>query len=346
MELTYTCEKSEKETVALAMRPFRRYFRTMFIIAAVMFVVSVGYAVSELMVKGLGSPSGARHGAFFLFMALAFALASWLRRRRFRRAIIDTYRKRKTNLAEYRLSNEGFYCAHGESKATMPWSEFAKYRIDPDTLYLQCHSGNVICIPDWSGRGVDGAELAAVLEKAGLKRMGASKARRLVQGVLFTAVLLAFIGFGAVMNIHRAWGELRWHIVGIELKRQLHELVSGDVNEDGNPYSYSSYWKERGNSVQCLAVLRCKFDFGERHYIFNEDAIGCDKVGLATVEGDSVWCVYLPCGCMYQYDHEEFEAIKDCGAFGKFYPESERDTWLEQVRPLAHDLREDMDDDE
>ena len=343
MELTYTCEKSEKETLELAERPFRRYFRTMFIIAAVMFVVSVGHAVSELMVKGLDSPSGARHGAFFLFMALAIALASWLRRRRFRRAIIDTYRKRKTNLAEYRLSNEGFYCAHGDSKATMPWSEFAKYRIDADALYLQCHSGNVICIPDWGGRGVDGAELAAALEKAGLKRMGASKARRLVQGVLFTAVLLAFIGFGAVMNIHRSWGTLRWHIAGIELKRQLHELVSGDVNEDGNPYSYSSYWKERGNSVQRIAALRCKFDFGKRYYIFNENALGSDKVGLAAVEGDSVWCVYMPCGCMYQYDTGEFEAIKDSGAFGEFYPESKRDKWLEQVRPLAKELHEDMD---
>lgn len=344
MELTYTCEKSEKETVALAMRPFRRYFRTMFAISAVMFVVSVGCAVSDLMVEGLVAQNGVNLGNFCLFMGVFLLFLGWGLRRRLRRGVVDTYRKRKTNLVEYRLSDEGLYCAHGESKATMPWSEFAKYRIDPDALYLQCHSGNVICIPDWSGRGVDGAELAAVLEKAGLKRMGASKARRLVQGVLFTAVLLAFIGFGAVMNIHRAWGELRWHIVGIELKRQLHELVSGEVSEDGNPYSYSRYWIERGNSAQRLAALRCKFDFGKRYYIFNENALGSDKVGLAAVEGDSVWCVFLPCGCMYQYDHEEFEAIKDCGAFGKFYPESERDTWLEQVRPLAKELHEDMDD--
>ena len=31
---------------------------------------------------------------------------------------------------------------------------------------------------------------------------------------------------------------------------------------------------------------------------------------------------------------------------GKFYPESERDKWLEQVRPLAKELHEDMDDNE
>ena len=94
MELTYTCEKSEKETVALAMHPFRRYFRTVFIIAA-------------------------------------------------------------------------------------------------------------------------------VLEKAGLKRMGVSKARRFAYGA--TWVMLAFIVFGAVFNIHRSWMTLRWHILGIELKRQLHK---------------------------------------------------------------------------------------------------------------------------
>ena len=344
MELTYTCEKSEKETVALAMRPFRRYFRTMFIIAAVMFVVSVGYAVSDLMVEGLVAQNGVNLGNFCLFMGVFLLFLGWGLRRRLRRGVVEAYRRRKTNLAEYRLSNEGFYCAHGESKATMPWSEFAKYSIDSDALFLQCHSGNVVYVPDWSGRGVDGAELAAVLEKAGLKRMGASKARRFAYGA--TWVMLAFVVFGAVFNVHRSWQTLRWHILGIELKRQLHELVSGDVSEDGNPYSYSRYWIERGNSAQRLAALRCKFDFGKRYYIFNENALGSDKVGLAAVEGDSVWCVYLPCGCMYQYDHEEFEAIKDCGAFGEFYPESKRDKWLEKVRPLARELREDMDDDE
>ncbi len=343
MELTYTCEKSEKETVALAMRPFRRYFRTMFAISAVMFVVSVGYAVSDLMVEGLVAQNGVNLGNFCLFMGVFLLFLGWGLRRRLRRGVVEAYRRCKTNLAEYHLSDEGLYCAHGESKATMPWSEFAKYRIDSDALFLQCHSGNVICVPDWSGRGVDGAELAAVLEKAGLKRMGASKARRFAYGA--TWVMLAFVVFGAVMNIHRSWGTLRWHIAGIELKRQLHELVSGDVNEDDNPYSYSSYWKERANSVQRLAVLRCKFAFQTRHYIFDVDD-ECDKVGVAATEGDSVWCIYLPSGCMYQYDLGQLEAIKDCGAFGKFYPESKRDKWLEQVCPLARELREDMDDDE
>jgi hypothetical protein len=343
MELTYTCEKSEKETVELAMRPFRRYFRTMFIIAAVMFVVSVGYTVSDLMVEGLVAQNGVNLGNFCLFMGVFLLFLGWGLRRRFRRGVVDTYRKRKTNLVEYRLSDEGLYCAHGESKATMPWSEFAKYCIDADALYLQCHSGNVACVPDWSGRGVDGADLAAVLEKAGLKRMGASKARRFAYGA--TWVMLAFVVFGAVFNVHRSWQTLRWHILGIELKRQLHELVCGDGSKGDNPYSYSRYWKERANSVQRLAVLRCRFAFQTRHYIFDVDD-ECDKVGLAATEGDSVWCIYLPSGCMYQRDLGQLEAIKDCGAFGKFYPESERDKWLEQVRPLAKELHEDMDDDE
>ena len=152
----------------------------------------------------------------------------------------------------------------------------------------------------------------------------------------------AFVVFGAVFNVHRSWMTLRWHILGIELKRQLNELVCGDESKGDNPYSYSRYWKERANSVQRLAVLRCRFAFQTRHYIFDVDD-ECDKVGLAATEGDSVWCIYLPSGCMYQYDLGQLEAIKDCGAFGKFYPESERDKWLEQVRPLAKELHEDMD---
>ena len=197
MELTYTCEKSEKETVALAMRPFRRYFRTMFAISAVMFVVAWAQAVAELMVEGLVAQGGVSLGNFLLFMSLAIAVTVWLRRRRFRRGVVEAYRKRKTNLAEYHLSDEGLYCAHGESKATMPWSEFAKYSIDSDALFLQCHSGNVVCVPDWSGRGVDGAELAAALEKAGLKRMCATKARRFAYGAAW--VILAFIRSRSVM---------------------------------------------------------------------------------------------------------------------------------------------------
>lgn len=341
MELTYTCEKSEKETLELAMRPFKRYFRTVFAMAAVMFVMAVEFFLSELLVEGFVLQSGMSLSGFILLCSLIVVLTGWFRRRRLRRCIMDSYRKRKTNLAEYRLSDESFYAAHGETKATMPWSEFAKYRIDPDALYLQCNNGSVVCVPDWGGRGVEGPELAATLEKAGLKRMNVTRARRLANAVLW--VTFAIIVFGVVITIHRTWETLRGQIVNTELKRQLYELVWGDGNEDGNPYSYSRYWKERGNFVQRFAVSRCKFGFGERWYIFNEEA-EYDKVGLAATEGDDVWCVYLPLGAVYQCTPEEFETIKNCGTFGDFYPESERDKWLEQVRQHAQELREDMDD--
>ena len=342
MELTYTCEKSEKETLELAMRPFRRYFRGIAIIAVLMLVVGSVYAVADLMGEGLIAQNGVNLSDFFVSMSLAIALIGWVRRRRFRRATEDTYRNRKTNLAEYRLSDEGLFCAHGETRATMPWSEFAKFRIDPDALYLQQLNGYVACIPDWSGRGVDGEELAAVLENAGLKRMGASKVRRFALDALWAAVF-ASVFFCAVSNLCHSWRTLRTHIVGIELKRQLHELVFGDASEGGNPYSYSRYWKARCNSVQRLAALRSKFSFGKRYYVFDKDD-DKEMVGLAAAEGDRLWCVYLPCGNFCQYDFAKFEEMKECGSFREFYPESERDKWLELVRPLAQELREDMDD--
>lgn len=342
MELIYTCEKSEKETLELAMRPFKRYFRTVFAMAAVMFVMAVEFFLSELLVEGFVLQSGMSLSGFILLCLLIVVLTGWFRRRRFRRCIMDTYRKRKTNLAEYRLSDASFYVAHGESMATMPWSEFAKYRIDPDALYLQCNNGSVVCVPDWGGRGVDGPELAAVLEKAGLKRMGVTRSGCLTNGVL--CVLLVFVVLTAVVNIPNSWETLRWHMVNTELKRDLYELVWGDGSEDGNPYSYSRYWKERHNFVQRLAVSRCKFGFGERWYIFNEDA-EYNKVGLAATEGDDMWCVYLPSDAVYLYTPEEFETIKGCETFGEFYPESQRDKWLERVRQHAQELREDMDDD-
>lgn len=341
MELIYTCEKSEKETLELAMRPFKRYFRTVFAMAAVMFVLAVEFFLSELLVEVFVIKSGMSLSELLLICSLTVVLTGWFRRRRLRRCIMDSYRKRKTNQAEYRLSDESFYAAQGETKATMPWSEFAKYRIDPDALYLQCNNGSVVCVPDWAGRGVDESELAAALEKAGLKRMNVTRARRLTNGVL--CVMLVFVVFAAVVNIPNSWETLRWHMVNTELKRDLYELVWGDGSEDGNPYSYSRYWKERGNFVQRLAVSRYKFGFGERYYIFNEDS-EYDKVGLAATEGDDVWCVYLPLGAVYQCTPEEFETIKNCGTFGDFYPESERDKWLEQVRQHSQELREDMDD--
>ncbi|MBR0191059.1 MAG: YcxB family protein [Thermoguttaceae bacterium] len=343
MELIYTCEKSEKETLELAMRPFKRYFRTVFAMAAVMFVLAVECFLPELIAEGVVPKSGMDPGGLLLLISLTIVWTGWFRRRRFRRCIMDTYRKRKTNLAEYRLSDESFYAAQGETKATMPWSEFAKYRIDPDALYLQCNNGSVVCVPDWGGRGVDESELAATLEKAGLKQMNVTRARRLANAVLW--VTFAIIVFGVVITIHRTWETLREHIVNIELKRQLYELVWGDGSEDGNPYSYSRYWKERGNFVQRFAVSHCKFGFGERWYIFNEEA-EYDKVGLAATEGDDVWCVYLPLGAVVQCTPEEFETIKEGGTFGDFYPESQRGKWLERVRQHAQELREDMDDDQ
>lgn len=341
MELIYTCEKSEQETLELAMRPFKRYFRMVFAMAAVLFFLAVECFLPELIVQGFVIQSGVNLGVLLLPISLTIVWTGWFRRRRFRRCIMDSYRKRKTNLAEYRLSDEGIYVAHGESMATMPWSEFAKYRIDPDALYLQCNNGSVVCVPDWDGRGVDGPELAAALEKAGLKRMNVTRARRLTNGVL--CVMFALIVFGSVITIHRSWETLRGQIANIELKRQLYELVWGDGSEDGNPYSYSRYWKERGNFVQRLAVSHCKFRFGERCYIFNEDS-EYDKVGLAATEGDDVWCVYLPSDAVYLYTPEEFGTIKGCETFGDFYPESQRDKWLERVRQHAQELREDMDE--
>ena len=127
MELTYTCEKSEKETLELAMRPFRIYFRTMFGIAAVMFVVGSVYAVADLIGEGLVAQNGVNLGKFCLFMGVFLLFFGWGLRRRLRRGVVDTYRKRKTNLVEYRLFDNGLSCAYGETRATMPWSEFAKF---------------------------------------------------------------------------------------------------------------------------------------------------------------------------------------------------------------------------
>lgn len=342
MELTYTCEKSEKESLELAMRPFKRYFRTLFIYAAVLFLAAAAFAVARLMCAGIVVDSSADYAVIYFALALALTAFGWSLRHRFRRGIVETYRCRKTSLSEYRLTDDALFCAHGESKATLPWSDFKRYRIDDDALYLQSRNGTVACIPDWSGHGAERAELAAVLEKAGLKRMDASKARRIAAGV-FWAALCCLAVFLAIMRLHDAWPWLKREIVGAELKRLLIEYVGGPEKDGNNPYS--NYWHKRGNAVQRVIAEAYSFKPEKFDYIFDGEAEH-DKVGLAATIGDAVWYVYLPCGCVGNNTLEKFEKLKECGAFGECYSESERDKWLEKIRPLARELRDAIDDED
>lgn len=341
MELTYTCEKSEKESLELAMRPFKRYFRTLFIYAVVLFLAAAVFAVARLMCVGIVADSSADYAMIYFALALVLAAFGWSLRHRFRRGVVDTYRCRKTSLSEYRLTDDALFCAHGESKATLPWSDFKRYRIDDDALYLQSRNGTVACIPDWSGHGAERAELAAVLEKAGLKRMDASKARRVAAGV-FRVALCCLALFLAVMRLHDAWPWLKREIVRVELKRQLVEYVDGPA-ENGNPYS--NYWQKRGNAVQRVIAEAYTFKPEKFDYIFDEEAEH-DKVGLAATVGDTVWYVYLPCGCVGNNTLEMFENLKGSGAFCECYSESERDKWLAKIRPLARELRDAIDDED
>ena len=333
MELKYTCErKSEKDALELAMRPYRLQIRSLFLYGVSVLLTAAAYGVAYCLCH-----SSIEGVCLFLVgggTSLAIGVKFYLV---IRHRVLDAYRSRKTNITEYRLTDDALFCAYDNCNATMPWSEFKKYRIDDDALYLQSRMGAFACVPDWSGRGVEKEELAAVLESAGLKRAGASGARKVLSAGLLIAVcvLLAAIAIG---KLYCAVQSFKWKIVDVELKRQLVELISGNQKEIDNPYS--CYWQNHGNCLQRLFVEAYAFKPERCYYLFDKDDDEADEIGIIAYEGGKAWRFCLPRGCDGCFERSEWfeEYVDMLLGKGVLYRESERDKWLEKVRPLAQKL--------
>ena len=79
-------------------------------------------------------------------------------------------------------------------------------------------------------------------------------------------------------------------------------------------------------------------------YIFDDEEEE-DKVGIFARYGARSYEAYFPCGCACEQMPGEFEHIKELHKPTVFF-ESDKEKWLEKVRPIAKDLYESEDEDE
>lgn len=174
MELTYTTEKSEKETVKL----FSRLYGTQEVLRLGIAVVVMYwlFAICHLAVS-TGSFAGVFAGACDIAFLLVVGIVSCLLCLAFVHVVAmrirRDYRRRETHLIEYRLTDDTCSFVVGERAFSSPWGTMAKgYRLEEDVLFLfgGRQPFEARCIPDWKGHGVERGELVATLERAGVKK--------------------------------------------------------------------------------------------------------------------------------------------------------------------------------
>ena len=88
-------------------------------------------------------------------------------------------------------------------------------------------------------------------------------------------------------------------------------------------------------------VVRALTDVGspdEFIYVFDPKAEH-DKVGLLARYGDWSCEAYYPCGCVCEHYNGYWESLKT-NHTSSVYLESDKEKWLEKIRPIAKDLYE------
>jgi len=231
MELTYTTEKSEKETVRLFLRQWG-FLRDLRLWSA---ILSVGWLVGTIfycfvLLDPFYSPCKCAVSA--LLGSGIFLVCFFLLDRMLVQAPRRAYRQRKTHKIEYRLTDDGLAFTIGETQFSSPWNNVAKkFRVDKKALYLYGRNlpFEVQCIPDWQGHGVERKEFVAALKKAGLKKAMSGRLKFLIWLVASPVVL------AALLTIYFYIGGIEWGDWTIPNEAEL-RLELRDIPDEENAY--------------------------------------------------------------------------------------------------------------
>jgi len=193
MELRYTCEIGEKEWQRLLWRCYRWYFRA----DIVLFCGLAVYTLLEVAAFLLSPPS--QRTVFSIvppvFYAVFVLVLRYLVRSGFVRGFRKAYRRRESPQSEYLLTDESLTCVNGSTSVHAPWHVLAShYKLFDDALLLVGNGVTMTIIPAWAGHGADKSELAAALEKAGLKP--APWGRPLVRTIFWVLLSVCLLFFG------------------------------------------------------------------------------------------------------------------------------------------------------
>ena len=269
------------------------------------------------------------------------------------------YSRRKAQLIEYHITDDVFAFTSGVVKFSSPLNKIAShYRLADDVLFLYdaCLRFNLFCskqpfeaqcIPDWKFHGVERAELAAVLEKAGLKkslheRLGVRKTVMWLLCMLVPLVLMSVVVCNK--SISRSKNVFQQHLGGVELNRVFFQIGDEGAKESDNPYF--DYWEKYGNFVQRFVARRMlPLNFEKYEYFFKDGGnSGGRKIGIAGTVGDRVCYARMPSGEVVLYNREQWERYKSQQKPEGYYPPSACAEWLEKIRLLVPELRKSAQD--
>lgn len=235
-------------------------------------------------------------------------------------------------VSQKHLTDEAYEVTCGAMSQKMPWKNLGVYFHffdDAAVAFLQPNCMTSLVLDGLSSHNVDRGELEGVLRRAGMKSLSESKkpkVRKIVQGVFYTGFLALMVYYAA-----HAVSSCRYGLQCQETQVQLFDLIHGK-DDPRRPVPNKSL---RGKVARLLTSAG---EPDEMLYIFAPEE-EFEKVGLYARYGKWSYEAFYPCGCACCQNPGYFDHIKELHA-PTVYLESEKDKWLEKIRPLANDLYE------
>ena len=332
MNLTFQTEYDENRSARVIGRAWGMRTRGATILSWCMGIAGLIWLFGHVMDV---NPEGDLFWCFFLLFYSLFA-GLW------RRRVVRWYRKIwRTQMGgaktvNVHLTDDFYECSFGESSSKMPWRTLAtSYLFMDDAVVLFLHKSPRLVFDeaDLRAGNVNRAEFEAVLRNAGMKSIYELRTRKV--GLFLAWLFGLLIVLCAVPRVCSAISnrvlDIRTTQVRARLFREVHGVTANC------PYVVDASWPSR-----LVSSFLKTSEPDECLYIFDDEEEE-DKVGIFARYGARSYEAYFPCGCARGQQSGYFEHIKELHKPTVFF-ESDKEKWLEKVRPIAKDLYESEDE--
>ena len=278
--------------------------------------------------------------SIFIFVLLFYFSFRWLSRRK----LLRWYRKAwRTQLGGAKtvtshLTDDFNEYSFGESHSKSPWRTLATsylFMDDAVVLFLNNSPCLVFHESDLQAGDIKRTELEAALRNAGLKSVYELLTRKIQ--IFLMGLLGLFLVLCALPRVSTAIASRECDVRTSQVRALLFREVHGTATDC--PYAADTSWQSR-----FVSSFLKPSEPDECLYVFNDEE-EYDKVGIFARYGERSYESYLPCGCACAQPSGYFDRIKELHKPTVFF-ESEKEKWLEKVRPIANDLNFSDDEDD
>ena len=270
--------------------------------------------------------------SFFVFFPLFYFLFRWLLRRKLLRWYRKSWRTQMggAKTMTCHLTDDFYESSFGESHGKFPWRTLATSYLFMDeavVLFLNNSPCLVFHESDLQAGDIKRTELEDALRNAGLKSVYELLTRKIQ--IFLMGLLGLFLVLCALPRVSTAIASRECDIRTSQVRALLFREVHGTATDC--PYAVDTSWQSR-----FVSSFLNPSEPDECLYVFNDEE-EYDKVGIFARYGERSYESYLPCGCACAQPSGYFDRIKELHKPTVFF-ESEKEKWLEKVRPIANDL--------